>query len=85
MVRRFYTSRDIWVSKDASHEPARNRLRWSETMEINAENRGGPENVFSSDQTKIVHSGRLPDRPKFLLELETQCAKSCPMRVPTPS
>ncbi len=58
------------------------KIRWSEIMEINAEKRGGAVTVFSSDQSEIVHSGRLPDRPRFLLELKTHCGEHLPSNFP---
>jgi hypothetical protein len=58
------------------------KIRWSEIVEINAEKRSGAVTVLSADQTKIVHSGRLPDRPRFLAEIRTHCAENLPADFP---
>jgi hypothetical protein len=58
------------------------RIRWSEIVEINTEKEGSAVTVIGADQTKIVHSGRLPDRPRFLVEIKRRCGEDLPADFP---
>jgi hypothetical protein len=58
------------------------RIRWEEIVEINTERKGGAVTVIGADKTKIIHSGRLPDRPRFLLEIKRHCGENLPAEFP---
>ena len=54
------------------------KMRWDEIVEINTgeKSKGSTVTVMGADGTKIVHSGQLPDRPRFLLELRQHCGEN---------
>jgi|ERR1035437_342595 hypothetical protein len=58
------------------------RIRWEEIVEINTERKGSAVTVIGADKTKIIHSSRLPDRPRFLLEIKRQCGENLPADFP---
>lgn len=60
------------------------QIRWDEIVEINTgeKNKGGTVTVMGADGTSIVHSGQLPDRPRFLLELKQRCGENLPPDFP---
>jgi hypothetical protein len=60
------------------------KIRWDEIVEINTGEKGKSSTVtvMGADGTKIVHSGQLPDRPRFLLELKQHCGENLPPDFP---
>lgn len=58
------------------------RIRWEDIAEINTEKKGSAVTVIGADKTKIIHSGRLPDRPRFLLEIARHCGENLPADFP---
>ena len=59
------------------------RIRWEEVVEINTERNGNAVTVIGADKTKIIHSSRLPDRPRFLLEIKRHCRENLPKEFPS--
>ena len=58
------------------------RIRWEEIVEINTERKGSAVTVISADKTKIIHSSRLPDRSRFLIEIKRHCGENLPADFP---
>ena len=58
------------------------RIRWEEIVEINTERKGSTVTVIGADKTRIIHSSRLPDRPRFLLEIRRHCGENLPANFP---
>ena len=58
------------------------RIRWEDIVEINTERKGSAVTVIGADKTKIIHSNRLPDRPRFLFEIRQQCGENLPADFP---
>jgi hypothetical protein len=58
------------------------RIRWEEIVEINTERKGSTVTVIGVDRTKIIHSSRLPDRPRFLAEIRQHCGENLPAEFP---
>jgi hypothetical protein len=58
------------------------RIRWDEIVEINTEKKDSAVTVIGADKTRIIHSGRLPDRPRFLLEIKRHCGENLPADFP---
>ena len=58
------------------------RIRWEEIVEINTERKGSAVTIIGNDKTKIIHSSRLPDRQRFLLEIERHCGENLPADFP---
>jgi hypothetical protein len=58
------------------------RIRWDKIVEINSERKGSAVTVIGADRTKITHSRRLPDRPRFLVEVKRHCAEVLPPDFP---
>jgi hypothetical protein len=60
------------------------KIRWDEIVEINTGERGKSSTVtvLGAGGTKIIHSGQLPDRPRFLLELKQHCGENLPPDFP---
>jgi hypothetical protein len=58
------------------------RIRWEEIVEINTERKGSTVTVIGADKTKILHSSRLPDRPRFLVEIKRHCGENLPADFP---
>lgn len=54
------------------------RVSWGEVAEIREVRTNGPLTITGSDGTRIDFSGRLPDRPRFLAEIETYCRGNLP-------
>lgn len=63
------------------------QIRWDEIVEINTGEKGKSREVtvLGADGTKIVHTGELPDRPRFLLELKQHCGEDLPPDFPLES
>lgn len=59
------------------------KIRWDEIVEINIEKNGSAVTVIGADKTKIIHSRRLPDRPRFLLEIKRHCGENLPAGFPS--
>jgi len=60
------------------------QIRWGEIVEINTgeKGKGRTVTVKGANGTTIVHSGELPDRPRFLLELKQHCGENLPPDFP---
>lgn len=58
------------------------KIPWEEIVEINTERKGSMVTVIGADKTKIIHSSRLPDRPRFLLEIKRHCGENLPADFP---
>ena len=58
------------------------RIRWDKIVEINTERKGSTITVVGADETKIIHSRRLPDRSRFLLEIRRHCGENLPADFP---
>ena len=54
------------------------RIRWGEVTEIKEQSKFGPLTITGSDGTRGDFSGRLPDRPRFLAEIEKYCRGNLP-------
>jgi hypothetical protein len=54
------------------------RIPWGEIAEIKEQGMTGLFTITSSGGTKIDFSGRLPDRPRFLAEIEKYCSGNLP-------
>jgi hypothetical protein len=72
----------IVVSHDAIEQRfwlrGEKRIRWGEIVEIKEHGKPGPLVVTATDGTKINFSDRLPDRPRFMVEIEKYCRGSLP-------
>lgn len=58
------------------------RIPWEEIVEIHTERKGSTVTIIGADKTKIIHSSRLPDRPRFLLEIKRHCGGNLPPDFP---
>ena len=58
------------------------RILWEDIVEINTERKGSTVTVIGADKTKIIHSNRLPGRPRFLLEIRQHCGENLPADFP---
>ena len=58
------------------------RIPWEEIVEISTERKGSAVTVIGPDKTKIIHSSRLPDRSRFLLEIKRHCGENLPADFP---
>ena len=58
------------------------RIQWEDIVEINTERKGSAVTVIGADKTKIIHSNRLPDRPRFLFEIRQHCGENLPADFP---
>lgn len=58
------------------------RIRWSDVTEINTGNKIQIVTITGSDGTEIVHSERLPDRPRLLEEIRRYCGSELPPDFP---
>jgi len=58
------------------------RIRWEEIVEINTERKGSAVTVIGAGKTKVIHSSRLPDRARFLLEIKRHCGDNLPADFP---
>jgi hypothetical protein len=54
------------------------RIRWGEIAEIKEHGKHRPLTITASDGTKINFSDRLPDRPRFMAEIEKYCRGNLP-------
>jgi hypothetical protein len=54
------------------------RIRWGDVAEIKEQGTRGPLTIHASDGTRVDFSGRLPDRPRFLAEIEKYCRGNLP-------
>jgi hypothetical protein len=54
------------------------RIRWGEIEEIKEHGKPGPLVITASDGTKINFSDRLPDRSRFMAEIEKHCRGNLP-------
>jgi hypothetical protein len=78
----FSFSGTIVVSHDAIEQHfwlgSEKRIRWGEVAEIKEHGMTGLLTITASDGTKIDFSGRLPDRTRFLAEIEKHCRGNLP-------
>lgn len=58
------------------------RIPWQEIAEINTGKTEHTITITGIDRTKIVHSNRLPDRSRLLLELRRHCDENLPADFP---
>jgi hypothetical protein len=58
------------------------RILWKDIVEVNAERKGGTVTVIGADKTRIAHTSRLPDRPRFLLEIKRHGGENLPQDFP---
>lgn len=72
----------IVVSHDAIEQHfwlrSAKRVRWGEIAEIKEHGKPGPLVITASDGTKISFSDRLPDRLRFMAEIEKHCRGNLP-------
>ena len=72
----------IVVSRDAIEQQfwlrSEKRIRWGEITEIKEHGKRGPLVITASDGTKISFSDRLPDRQRFMAEIEKSCRGNLP-------
>ena len=62
----------------------RNRfIRWDEIVEINTYEKDPTITIDKGKGAKIVHSSRLPDRARLLLEIQQHCADELPPEFPS--
>jgi hypothetical protein len=59
------------------------RIQWKDIAEINTGEKSRTITITGADGTKIVHSSRLPDRPRLLLELKQRCGENLPPDFPS--
>jgi hypothetical protein len=73
--------RDVFVSEGVEQHfwlRGEKRIRWGEVTEIKEQSKFGPLTITGSDGTRVDFSGRLPDRPRFLAEIEKYCRGNLP-------
>ena len=58
------------------------RIKWKEIEEIDVKKNGGSVIVTGVNETKIIHTGELTDRARFLLELKQHCGDNLPPDFP---
>ena len=58
------------------------RIRWTDIVEINTGEKSRTVTISGADGTKIVHSRRLPDRPRLLWEIKQRCGEQLPADFP---
>jgi hypothetical protein len=72
----------IVVSHDAIEQHfwlrGEKRIRWGEITEIREPGISGTLTITASDNTKIIFTNRLPDRTRFLAEIERYCHGNLP-------
>lgn len=54
------------------------RIRWGEVTELKEGRANSSLTITASDSTRIDFSGRMPDLPRFLAEIEKYCSGNLP-------
>jgi hypothetical protein len=54
------------------------RIRWGEVTDLSEGRANSTLTITASDSTRIDFSGRLPDLPRFLVEIEKYCSGNLP-------